>query len=760
MKKNFKKALAFALATVTVAANLGVATPVTAAEYEEAKNILPTEYEMYGTLGDNAYFTNSAETKNADGTTANYVSEIVIVDKNGEKSTMEVKNADGTYKYKYVSPVSDDCVAMVAPDDTYALYFADGTWFGNGTEKYEDIFVLNDGNFIVSDDKVCNLVDKTGKVMVKDVFTPGAYEGIYWWLYCTFGDYIVLGRETYVGATSVNELKLFDKNYKSIDTVDSKDVRARVVEDYLVVYSDKAVSIYDKNLKKLGFTFELDVVENPSATTDGGYVLTDYRIAGAYKDYNFETEKDLIVLYCEEYYENALGETNSWYTNYYFDYETLKEIAESDITFTPLEPEPESIYSTDVEYIFNAERGIFDFTQGGKTLFTIEDVYQCIASKKSLDTDVSYSWRVAGASGNVFISISTTDDQDNELCYTIMLTKESGYALDKGTIYDKWIYSSKAYSHGLIMFDDDTSYFDGKMYDTSSAVELIITWDRVALKSVAKAYTIKEGKEDAYTWTLYDADGVVITKTSERVIDYTDSGHAVTMKIVESEDGSYGDVYFGCIYVKKVLVSSEDVIAELGKVEEGATVEVEIKKNDPIKADVFEAIKGKDVNVVIKTPSGITWTINGKDVTGTSLKDIDLTVDIVKDVVPAAAISEVKLDGEKIELSLAHTGDFGFTAELKINVKAENTGKFANLFYFNPTTKKLEFQETVKIDANGDAAFKYTHASDYVIILSDAAYDATTPQTADATNIGMLIALLAVAAGAVVFVQKKRVAAK
>ena len=96
---------------------------------------------------------------------------------------------------------------------------------------------------------------------------------------------------------------------------------------------------------------------------------------------------------------------------------------------------------------------------------------------------------------------------------------------------------------------------------------------------------------------------------------------------------------------------------------------------------------------------------------------------------------------------------------MKINLKAENTGKFANLFYYNPTTKKLEFQESSKIDVNCNAGFKYTHASDYVIILSDVAYD-ESPDTADVTNVGMLIAVLAVAAGAVLVIQKKRVSVK
>ena len=152
----------------------------------------------------------------------------------------------------------------------------------------------------------------------------------------------------------------------------------------------------------------------------------------------------------------------------------------------------------------------------------------------------------------------------------------------------------------------------------------------------------------------------------------------------------------------------------------------------------------------------MSWKINGKNVTGSKLTDINLTVDVVKDVVPAKAIDKVNLKGERIELSLAHTGEFGFSAELTMNVKKENAGKFANRFYYNPETKELEFQEAVKIDSNGDATFTYTHASDYVIILSDVSYETMAGKPGDMANIGMLVALLGTAGVAMFVFQKKR----
>ncbi len=39
---------------------------------------------------------------------------------------------------------------------------------------------------------------------------------------------------------------------------------------------------------------------------------------------------------------------------------------------------------------------------------------------------------------------------------------------------------------------------------------------------------------------------------------------------------------------------------------------------------------------------------------------------------------------------LAYDGEFGFTATLTINMESKNTGLYANMFYYNEQTGKLE----------------------------------------------------------------------
>ena len=72
------------------------------------------------------------------------------------------------------------------------------------------------------------------------------------------------------------------------------------------------------------------------------------------------------------------------------------------------------------------------------------------------------------------------------------------------------------------------------------------------------------------------------------------------------------------------------------------------------------------------------------------------------------------------QFSLEHDGAFGFTADLTLNIGTEHSGKYANLFYHNEKTGKLEYQGVDVVDKDGNVVFTFTHASDYVIVFADA----------------------------------------
>ena len=117
------------------------------------------------------------------------------------------------------------------------------------------------------------------------------------------------------------------------------------------------------------------------------------------------------------------------------------------------------------------------------------------------------------------------------------------------------------------------------------------------------------------------------------------------------------------------------------------------------------------------------------------------------------------------------TEHLDFDATLRVNVGAENSGKYANLYYYNEKTGALEYVQAVKVNADGTVDFKFSHASEYVIVLSNTDMKpaaSTTPnatpavtaekqvKTGDNTPIACMVVLLFVAGAAVVVLYRRR----
>ena len=89
-----------------------------------------------------------------------------------------------------------------------------------------------------------------------------------------------------------------------------------------------------------------------------------------------------------------------------------------------------------------------------------------------------------------------------------------------------------------------------------------------------------------------------------------------------------------------------------------------------IPAEALEAVKGKDVDLVLEMDGGYSWTINGTDVD--AMNNINLEVKEDENVVPSDLVDEIAGDKPSKQLSLTHDGEFGFTAELTISLDSEN----------------------------------------------------------------------------------------
>ena len=222
-----------------------------------------------------------------------------------------------------------------------------------------------------------------------------------------------------------------------------------------------------------------------------------------------------------------------------------------------------------------------------------------------------------------------------------------------------------------------------------------------------------------------------------------------------------------------------DVISsQLDKAKSGDTVTVAMNGTTVVPKDIFDSIKGENVTLVLDMGNGLSWKINGQDITEPS-GDIDFGVTVGADAgksIPVDVINNVTGERYSMNLTLAYDGEFGFTATLTVNMESKNAGLYANLFYYNEQTGELEFISAGQIDPDGNVELVFTHASDYTIVVdakimsdngqADNKSDETIPahKTDDSTSkyawnntiiiiIGICIILIVF--GAVFYVRKK-----
>lgn len=171
---------------------------------------------------------------------------------------------------------------------------------------------------------------------------------------------------------------------------------------------------------------------------------------------------------------------------------------------------------------------------------------------------------------------------------------------------------------------------------------------------------------------------------------------------------------------KVIVLPKEEtnkIVEKIAKADNEEKIEVFMGNATVVPTEVLEAAKGKDV-VVELNMGGYTWEINGKDILASNLKDINLEVKMDSNAVPSNIVKELAGDNPVKQLSLTHNGNFGFKADLKINVGNENKGKYGNLYYYD-SDGKMVYMNAGKIDENGNVVVSFSHASDYVIVIND-----------------------------------------
>ncbi len=142
--------------------------------------------------------------------------------------------------------------------------------------------------------------------------------------------------------------------------------------------------------------------------------------------------------------------------------------------------------------------------------------------------------------------------------------------------------------------------------------------------------------------------------------------------------------------------------------------------NTTVEAYDLDQIQGKDKTILVEE-DGYIWTIHGTDIETVPNKNLSLAITKNPENFATSGVDEFFGDTIASKFSIDHNGDFGFTAILDYFLGPEYAGKYANLFYVIGDGT-FEFMEGVLVDETGFASYTFTHASDYVIAVTDVEY--------------------------------------
>ena len=170
--------------------------------------------------------------------------------------------------------------------------------------------------------------------------------------------------------------------------------------------------------------------------------------------------------------------------------------------------------------------------------------------------------------------------------------------------------------------------------------------------------------------------------------------------------------------VDELLTAVETVIDSANNSGKGEVpvLKLDVNSNTTIAKELILGIKGEEVVVRIELENGIVWDIYGKDVTESAVAT-DLNVTLNGKEIPKDKLEKIEKLGAVTKLSVAHDGAFGFGATMKYAIGEAENGKMATLFWYNDG--KFEKVGAFVVES-GYVEFGFNHASDYVIVLSDA----------------------------------------
>ena len=164
-------------------------------------------------------------------------------------------------------------------------------------------------------------------------------------------------------------------------------------------------------------------------------------------------------------------------------------------------------------------------------------------------------------------------------------------------------------------------------------------------------------------------------------------------------------------YSAKADDSVKEVVEKLTN-SKNETVVIE-NTDTKVTSEMLQAASDNNNEIVLKQDNYV-WYIEGNDIK--SVQDVDLGVKLGTSNIKISELKSFVKNRKFIEMSLVYDGPFGFDATLEVNVGKGLNGQMATLFYYN--NGKFEKQGKSKV-VNNNAKFKFSHASEYIIMFGD-----------------------------------------
>ncbi|MGN0350317.1 MAG: metallophosphoesterase [Roseburia sp.] len=544
-------------------------------------------------------------------------------------------------------------------------------------------------------------------------------------------------------ATTVGNHDADNENYQyhfNIPNLSEKGSNGIVGGDYWFTYGDALflmLNTQDTNVADHEAFIKEAVEANPDCNWR---VVTLHQDIYGSAEHSNEPEivnlRYALIPYFEEYDVDVVltGHDHAYSRSYLLSGDGVKDITYTDDEFDE-QLEKDIDVGDSTETLYTAPGNIADDTTDAAEqaylnyLYSVMDSEAVIAVTKDVETAVN-------PEGILYMTANSASGSK----YYDLVPRMQSY------IAARWQEDVPTYS--VVSVDETSFQITTYRSDTNEAIDktftIIKSVDKSALQSEIEKMEALGLDAEKYTEETYNAFNAALqgakavladdqAKTSEveNALAALKAAYSA-LKLVEtsSEDNSNHNDGTDDVTTNQNGLTEEQTaqtVSQITNAKNGETVIISMGGATVLPKAVLEAAKGKDVILEVQM-NNCTWKITGTSITEAGLQDINLQVSQNTNNIPENVISNVAGSNPVVQISLAHNGEFGFTAELTLNVGKDYSGKIGNLYYYN-NKGVMEFKNKGTVEENGNVSLQFTHASEYAIVLTTK-QAATTQQNA------------------------------